>query len=156
MSPLNSLEKLRIIRYLLLDFPSTPDENVLARMTALKRKENHFHEHMGIESFFVPSSLLSINKVTKDSNFRISPTEIIIVLHLISISHHKKSNFPEASKSWLAEEMGLSPRQIQRALSNLEEKGLISKISRYENNLRLSNQYDLSGLFRILDSIKEF
>ena len=54
---------------------------------------------------------------------------------------------PYPSKKTLGERLGLSPRQVQRYVAELEEAGLVKRLDRFAAHKgRLSNQYDLSGL----------
>jgi len=54
----------------------------------------------------------------------------------------------------LSERLGLSPRQVQRYLAELEAAGLVRRIERHATNGGiLSNEYDLSGLVERLKKI---
>ena len=100
----------------------------------------------------IPDLFFSINKYIYSPEKHISPQEMIILLRLLSLWKGKPS-YPAPSKSVLADEMGLSSRQIQRILSSLEEKGYIAKISQYENNARVENVYDLTGIVSLIMKI---
>ncbi|MEZ5919342.1 MAG: helix-turn-helix domain-containing protein [Alphaproteobacteria bacterium] len=100
----------------------------------------------------VPNLLLSINKYISRKEKQISPTEIWVLFILISL-WQQQPYYPIPTKNILAESLAMSTRQIQRALSGLEEKGYISRVSRFENNIRVSNAYDLNGVMDLLDKI---
>lgn len=54
---------------------------------------------------------------------------------------------PYPSKKSLGDRFGLSPRQVQRYLAELEAMGLVQRIERRAvHRGKLSNEYDLSGL----------
>jgi biotin operon repressor len=61
---------------------------------------------------------------------------------------------PAPSKKTLSERLGLSERQIQRHLSDLEKAGLIARIERQgPDGGLLTNAYDLSGLMAALKKL---
>jgi predicted transcriptional regulator len=91
----------------------------------------------------VPNHLLSINQFLEKEK-RLTPTELLTLFQILS-SWWYADRLPFPSKTTIAKRLGLSPRQIQRALNGLEEKGLIRRIARYyENRGRASNSYDVS------------
>ena len=95
----------------------------------------------------LPNHLLSINQFLP-SNEQISPTEMLILLQVLS-AWWSADKMPFPSKATIGKRAGLSPRQVQRALSSLEQKGLIRKLMRvHENRARASNAYDVTGLVR--------
>ena len=100
----------------------------------------------------IPNILLSANRYIARNELKISPTEMWVLASLIFLSQ-QQNDFPVLKKDFLADNLSLSPRQIQRSLSSLETKGYISKITRYNNNIRTSNGYDLTGTIRLLKKI---
>ena len=96
----------------------------------------------------VPELLLHINKYIYREEKRITPTEMFVLLLLLSLIEEGAAASP--SKSFLSRAAMLSPRQIQRTLASLEKKGYLEIISRYENKARASNIYDLSKLISVL------
>lgn len=92
-----------------------------------------------------PTHLLAANAFLPVER-HLSPTEMLVLLNLLS-AWWQADKLPFPSKATLAKRIGLkSTRQIQRALSSLEMKGLISRIERFhESKGRASNYYDLSG-----------
>ena len=55
----------------------------------------------------------------------------------------------------MSERLGISPRQVQRHLADLEQANLISRIERRGGHGgKLSNRYDLSGLVLKLSQLE--
>jgi hypothetical protein len=57
----------------------------------------------------------------------LNPTQLLLLVQLCDLSSDPGQN-PAPSKKTLSERLGLSERQIQRHLSELEKVGLISRI----------------------------
>ena len=93
----------------------------------------------------IPSHLLSANAVLPP-DLHLSSTELLGLLRVCS-SWWQAERLPFPSKATIAQRIGLkSTRQVQRALSSLEKRGLIQRIERYyEGSGQASNYYDLSG-----------
>jgi DNA-binding transcriptional ArsR family regulator len=89
----------------------------------------------------IPSLLLR-----SQQQLRLNPTQLLLLVQLCDLSDDPGQP-PAPSKKTLSERLGLSERQIQRHLSELEKVGLIARIERLgpEGGL-LANAYDLSGL----------
>lgn len=76
----------------------------------------------------------------------LSPVQLVILLHMAD-AWWFKSDLPWPSKRTLADRLGLSERQVQRHLHDLEKAGFIKINARFAKNQgQLSNEYDLSGL----------
>lgn len=103
----------------------------------------------------VPEVFLSINNYVKENSRKLSPVEMIVLLHLIT-AWQQDLKFPVLPKSFFADRLDISTRQIQRILSSLETKGYISKMSTYNNNLRSSNEYDLAGILELISDILSY
>lgn len=100
----------------------------------------------------VPNHLLAFNQFEPNEEKRISPTEMLVALQILA-SWWAADKLPFPSKTTIAARAGLSPRQVQRALGSLDEKGYIKRISRFTTNrARTSNQFDVSGL---VDAVKQ-
>jgi DNA-binding MarR family transcriptional regulator len=99
----------------------------------------------------VPNYLLNINRFM-DKNDRLSPTELLVLLQILSYWWHPYdpdlATRSAASKSIIAEHLGVSTRQVQRALTGLEKKGLIERIRSSNGKGRISNEYDVTGLIK--------
>lgn len=62
---------------------------------------------------------------------------------------------PHPAKATIAQRMGISPRQVQRYLSNLEDAGLILRIERFSGRkAQTANAYGLGPLVRKLGMIE--
>lgn len=97
----------------------------------------------------VPTLLLFSQKELK-----ITASELNVLMNLI-VHWWEKSEKPFPSQAAIAYRTGLSVKTIQRALSNLEKKGLIIKISTPRSNVvtKGKNLYDLSPLIEELDRV---
>lgn len=84
----------------------------------------------------------------------LGPVQLALLLHLADYWWHK-SQVPFPSKAKLAERMNLSPRQIQRYLTELEKGGFIERIQRYATHKgQQSNGYDMTGLVEKLKKLE--
>ena len=62
---------------------------------------------------------------------------------------------PYPSKAVLAERLGLSPRQVQRHIADLETAGLVERVERRApHGGKLTNVYDLGGLVKRLKKLE--
>lgn len=96
----------------------------------------------------IPSILLRCQQ-----RIGLNPTQLAVLLQLADFwwSAERK---PFPSKQALSERLGISPRQVQRYIAELEEAGLIKRIPRHaEHKGKLSNEYDLSGLVEKLKKL---
>ena len=76
---------------------------------------------------------------------------------LLQISDHwwSASDLPFPSKATIGERLDLSPRQIQRYLTELEDGRFIKRIERKAKHRgQLSNYYDLTGLVNKLKKLE--
>lgn len=76
----------------------------------------------------------------------LNSNQLVLLLHL---AEHwwERDRLPFPEKATLAERMGLSSRQVQRYLTDLETAGFIERIERFASHKgQQSNFYDLSGL----------
>ncbi|MGJ0485186.1 MAG: helix-turn-helix domain-containing protein [Methylomicrobium sp.] len=89
----------------------------------------------------IPSLLLR-----SQQQLGVNPTQLLLLVQLCDFSSDPGQH-PAPSKKTLSERLGLSERQIQRHLSDLEKAGLISRIECHASDGGLvANEYDLSGL----------
>lgn len=100
----------------------------------------------------LPNQLIKLNQfLPKDEN--ISPTEYLVLLQLL-MSWWDAGSFPFPSKATMSRQTGLSERQVQRATTRLEKRGLVKRIRRHtRTGARTSNAYDLQGLVDLLRKI---
>lgn len=83
----------------------------------------------------------------------LNPTHLAILLQLADF-WWEADNKPYPSKQALSDRLGIGTRQIQRYIAELERAGLVKRIERRgDDDRKLSNQYDLSGL---VNKLKEF
>jgi len=76
----------------------------------------------------------------------LNPVQFNIVMHLLD-QWWSADRRPWPSKATLAERMGMSDRQIQRQIAEMEGVGLIKRIGRTSPGKgKTSNEYDLAGL----------
>ena len=105
-------------------------------------------EVMSIGFCIVPSLLLRAQQ-----RLVLNPTQLAVLLQLADF-WWDEARKPYPSKAALGERLGLSPRQIQRYIAELEKAGLVARVPRTaEHKGKLTNEYDLSGLVQKLQSI---
>ena len=99
----------------------------------------------------MPNYLLFINQFL-DKDHRLSPVELLVLFQLVG-TWWKKGDMPFPSMGTLAIRCGVSDRQIQRAVNQLEKIGLLKRVNRRIKGIISSNAYDLSPLVEILEEI---
>lgn len=60
---------------------------------------------------------------------------------------------PYPKKQAIADRVGLSTRQVQRIIAELEKGGLVTRVERMTRHGKTSNEYDLAGLVKALARI---
>lgn len=96
----------------------------------------------------IPSLLLRCQQ-----RLGLNPTQLTVLLQLADF-WWEASRKPYPSKQTLADRLGLSTRQVQRYMAELEKAGLLTRIVRSaDDNGKLSNEYDLSGLVNKLKAL---
>lgn len=100
----------------------------------------------------LPNHLIAINQFLPSSQ-RLSPTEIIVLLNVVSFWWGaEKMPFP--SNTTLALRCGISPRQVQRAIKTLEAGGLVRRRVRFSaTGTRMTNELDLRGLVSAINTL---
>ena len=84
----------------------------------------------------------------------LNPTQLDVLVQLADY-WWDEARKPYPSKQALGERLGLSPRQIQRYIAELEQAGLVTRIERTAPHRgKLSNSYDLSGLVKRLKDLE--
>ncbi|EJN15664.1 hypothetical protein PMI42_00681 [Bradyrhizobium sp. YR681] len=96
----------------------------------------------------VPNTLLY-----NQDRLALSPNEMNVLLHLICYWWDKE-RLPFPSKTLIATRMGKDPRTVQRNLTSLEKKGLVTRILRYSKGNRKNSGYDLKGLTEKITGLK--
>lgn len=82
----------------------------------------------------------------------ISPTQLAIILQIMDYWWNPKA-WPWVSKADLAARLNISEKIIQRNLKELEDAGLVRRVTRVIEHRRRANGYDLEGLVNKLDSL---
>ncbi|WP_051882346.1 helix-turn-helix domain-containing protein [Parvularcula oceani] len=121
------------------------DDNVVAfpKPKASRASERKWSKPvMDIGFCIVPSLLLRAQ-----GRLGLNPTQLAVLLQLCDF-WWDEARKPYPSKDTLSERLGISPRQIQRYIAELEDAGLVKRIERHHagHGGKLSNMYDLSGL----------
>lgn len=97
----------------------------------------------------VPSLLLRAQR-----RLQLNPTQLAVLMQLCDY-WWEETRKPYPSKEALAQRLGLSARQVQRYIAELEEAGLVRRIERRApHGGKLSNTYDLSGLVARLQELE--
>ncbi len=104
---------------------------------------------IGLGFCIVPSLLLRAQR-----RVGLSPTQLAVLMHLADYWWDVDRK-PRPSKQTLGERLGLSPRQVQRIIADLEAAGMVERIERRAAHKgKLSNYYDLSGLVKRLKELE--
>jgi predicted transcriptional regulator len=101
----------------------------------------------------IPNYLMRINMFVHDDH-KLSPTEMIVLFHLLA-SWWKTDEMPFPSLNTLADQIGISQRQVQRSINTLEQKGYLKRIKKKVKGVIASNVYDLLPLVGMLKVVAE-
>ena len=82
----------------------------------------------------------------------LTPTQLAILLQIIDWWIYADKD-PWSAKSTLAQRIGISERQLQRQVAQLEQAGLVRRVERIGSRGKLPNGYDLSGLVRRMQEL---
>ena len=97
----------------------------------------------------VPSLLLRAQ-----SRLGLNPTQLAVLMQICDFWWDRDRK-PYPSKAVLAERLGLSPRQVQRYIAELEAAGLVERVERRApHGGKLTNMYDLGGLVARLKKLE--
>ena len=125
-----------------------------AATPATKMSERKWgREVMEAKNFCIFPSLL----LHAQARLKMTPTHLALVMHLNDFWWDVDRK-PWPSKATLAARVGLSARQVQRQMAQLEAMGLVRRIER-RNRIKgkISNEYDLAGLVaRLKELAPEF
>lgn len=93
----------------------------------------------------LPNHLIAMNRFLPPE-MRISPTAFVVLAQIL-VNWWSREEHPFPSKASIAERAGLSERQVQRALTELEKKEMLKRRPRFTAaGGRSSNEYDLRPL----------
>jgi DNA-binding HxlR family transcriptional regulator len=130
----------------------TPTKVVLIKPKADTRKaseKKYGKPVMDLGFCIVPSLLMQAQ-----ARLGINPVQFNIIMHLADIWWDAAQR-PWPKKQLLAERMGMSERQVQRQIAELESAGLVQRIERTRPGRgKTSNEYDLSGLVKRLKELE--
>lgn len=88
------------------------------------------------------------------AKLEISPVELTVLVQVIEHWWNADAD-PYPAKATIARRLGKSPRQVQRYLTQLEDKGLIKRVARYRGKQRqTSNAFSLDGLVKKLKAVE--
>ena len=97
----------------------------------------------------VPSLLLRAQQ-----RLGLNPTQLAVLMQLCEYWWNRDRK-PFPGKKALSQRLGLSPRQIQRYIAELEQAGLVQRIERRASHGgKQTNFYDLSGLVSRLKELE--
>lgn len=89
------------------------------------------------------------------ARLNLSPIQLALLLHLADF-WWRRDQMPFPSKAELAERMGVSERQIQRQMAQLEAEGFIKRNARFhpKGGGQRNNEYNLNGLVKKLKKLE--
>lgn len=132
---------------------SGKDNKVITLGKKAKTKTTVFQEKWGhdVARFrftMVPSLLLKAQ-----SRLGLKPTHLAVIIQILD--HWWEADRKAwPSKEHLAAKLGIHPRNVQRAVAELEKRGYIERRQRYwPSGGKATNEYDFSGLVRALKKI---
>ena len=97
----------------------------------------------------VPSLLLRAQK-----RLKLNPSQLAVLLQIVD-HWWDADRKPYPSKAELSDRLGISERQVQRYIGDLEKEGLLERIPHYGfSGGRENNRYDLQGLVKRLAEIE--
>lgn len=100
----------------------------------------------------IPNYLMQINQFLDDDH-QVRPVEMLVLIQLVG-AWWKKDQLPFPSMKTLAIRCGVSDRQINRAINNLEKAALIERSKRPSGTgIRMTNAYSLTPLVTRLGHI---
>jgi predicted transcriptional regulator len=103
----------------------------------------------------IPNDLLQLNSFINEGQ-RLTPVELLVVFQLVG-AWWQRDKMPFPSMAELAKRLGVSERQVQRAIARLVKANIIAKTKRRRRGMIAPNAYDLTPLVELLGSIaKEY
>jgi len=121
-----------------------------ARSDSRKASERKFGKPVMDLGFCISPSLL----MQAQRRLGLNPVQFNIVMHLVDI-WWDADRLPFPTKKLIAERMGMSERQVQRQIVELEQAELVVRRARTRpGGGTTSNEYDLSGLVERLRELE--
>lgn len=128
-------------------------ENVIPlhpRKEANRASEDKWGKKVIAIGFCIVPSLL----LRAQNRLGLNSTQLAILLQLCDFWWDRERK-PYPSKKILAERLGLSPRQVQRCIADLEKASLVKRVQRHASHGgKTTNSYDLSGLVERLNALE--
>ena len=120
-----------------------------ASKTTRKSDEKWGKQVMELGFCVVPSLLFRAQQ-----RLGLNPTHLAVLVQLCDY-WWESDRKPYPGKKAVSQRLGLSPRQVQRYIAELEGVGLVNRIERRaDHGGRLTNAYDLSGLVNRLKELE--
>ena len=121
-----------------------------AKPDTRKASEKKFGKPVMDVGFCITPSML----MKAQARLGLNPVQFNIVMHLLD-QWWSADRKPWPAKGLLAERMGMSERQIQRQIAEMEGAGLVQRIPRTRPGKgKTSNEYDLSGLVKKMQALE--
>jgi len=114
----------------------------------LKESERKWGKMVTGQGFCIVPSLL----FRAQRRLGLNATQLAIIMHLADFWWEQERK-PHPSKATLGERLGISSRQVQRHIAELEKAGILKRIERIGFYGKQSNYYDLSGLVNRLEEL---
>lgn len=132
-----------------MDAPNPPSAKVVALPTAAKKSSEKKWGVTAMKPGFVilPSLLLKAQ-----SRLGLNCTQLATLLQLSEFWWHE-GKYPWPKKETLAQRLGLSTKQVQRTIADLEKGGFLIREVRMGQNGQKSNAYNMAGLVKKLNAI---
>lgn len=119
-----------------------------------KKKEKESEKIWGKEVMSIGFCIIPAMLFRAQKRLGLNPTQLAVLLQIID-HWWEQDRKPYPSKKALSERLGLSPRQIQRHIAELEKAGLVQRNEqRTANGGKSNNEYDLSGLVERLKKLE--
>lgn len=135
--------------------PETPATGAtVIKLPVTKREKRRAEDKFGVPVMKHGYTMLPNLLLQGQGRLKIKHAEFNVLVQLVAHWWDADKN-PHPAKDTIARRMGLSPRQVQRHLTALEDAGLIRRVERFSGQkAQISNGYDLSGLVKKLEEIE--
>ena len=114
-----------------------------------KTSAKKYGQHVIDRGFtIIPSTLFECQE-----RLKLNGQQLALLCHLLAAWWAPES-MPWPSKETLSKRMGISPKQVQRHMRDMEQLGLLQRKARFRSRgTQTSNLYDLSGLVSRLQQL---
>lgn len=134
------------------DNSSKPETNVVQLRTSQvsRASERKWGKKVMALGFCIVPSLL----LRAQQRLGLNPTQLAVLMQLCDF-WWEDARKPHPGKKTLSERLGISERQVQRYIAELEQAGLVQRIERRAlHGGKMTNTYDLSGLVEKLQALE--